>query len=108
MKITESVSLAAAGSTYSTAHATDGYKRAKVVVQVADLTDAAGTFYVVSKATGDDDWARHPVLQQPKVAGNGLKAVFDWFDLTGGQLAVEWARSAGGAAQTATVYMHLG
>lgn len=106
MKVSESLSLAASG--YSAYHELDGYDRAKVVVEVADLTDAAGTFYVVSKATGADQPRRHPTLFQAKTTGNGLRVTFDWFDLVGGLIAVEWARTGGGTAQIANVYMHLG
>lgn len=102
MKVSKTLSLAASG--YTTAVAVDGYGRGQYKVIVADLTDAAGTFYVVTKTNGADDWARHPILFQAKTAGNGLVATFDHFDLCGAELGIEWERSAGGAAQTATIY----
>jgi len=107
MEIKTTLSLAASANASAYA-ATDGFSRAKIKVEVADTTDAVGTFYVISRATDDDQWARHPVLNQAKTAGNGLRATFDWPVLCGRHVSVEWVRTAGGAAQTASIYMHLG
>jgi len=107
MQIKTTLLLSANGDTSSVLVPTDGYRRARIKVEVDDLTDAAGTFYVLGRATPSDAWERHPDLFQAKTAGNGLRATFDWHALCGGYVAVEYARSSGGTAQTANIYMHL-
>jgi len=107
MEVKTMLSLAASGQT-AVAYPTDGYRRVKIKIEVEDLTDAAGTFYVVSRATEDDQWERHSDLYQAKTAGNGLRATFDWYELCGGDIGVEWVRTAGGASQSASIYIHLG
>lgn len=105
---TQNTTLDLSASGYTTALKTDGYTRAMLKVTVADLTDAAGTFYVVYRPHSGVNWSQHQILQQAKSAGNGLDLTMDWDDMVGGEVAVQWDRSSGGTAQTANVDIHLG
>lgn len=102
----QETTLALDASRYTTAQSLQGRRRVAAKVYIA-TGDAEGVFYLVTRVTPSAGWDRHPVHFAPKTAGNSLTWRVDWPENCGHEIAIEWAKSTGGADQTANVFLCL-
>jgi len=95
--------LALDASGYTRAYSMENFLRLCVQIEVAS-GDADGDFYVVARADSTAAWVR-TALTVAKAPASALVAKLDWPTRCGAEVAVEWVRSAGGAGQTANIWI---
>lgn len=100
----QETTLALSAGGYTKQIALQGKRRVAVKI-TAGNGDAAGNFHIVTRASPNAGWDRHATHTVAKSAGVALSKRFEYADVTGHELAVEWDRSSGGTDQTASIYV---
>lgn len=96
------LSLAANG--FSNPYNVEGTTRCRVTIYVSAVGDAAGDFYIVTRATPNAPWERHASHTVARTATTELTKHFTYTDRCGAEIAIEWVKSAG-ATGTALLYL---